>query len=370
MKKKLIIVFVLSVVLVSCKNNTEQTTENVSSIIEISKAQFESDKMVIGEPILSPFADMVYFTGTIIPSVDGQAQISLPLPGIIYKIHCKPGQIISKGAVMFEVFGNGFVDQQKDFAESSAILSRLKSDYLRAKELYEDNITTQKDFTYAESNYYAENSKYKALKIKLENMGLDVSKIEKGVFYASYSIKSPIRGFVSSVNATIGQHVEPQQKIAEIIDDKSFQLRLSVFEENINKIKTGQSVAFYLNGDKSVKYKATINTVGKTIMPDSKSIECFALIDNPTSINMVNNQFVEGEVYTTVDSVLSVPETAILYSDNEAYLLIYEKEVNSVYYFKKIKISTGRKVNQHIELTEQLPTRKLLVNGISNIQIE
>ncbi len=370
MKTNLIIIFALSVILVSCNNKTEQTTVSDSGFIEISKAQFESEKMVIGEPALYPFTEEVYFTGNIVPSVNGQAQISLPLPGIIDKIHCKPGQIMSKGSIMFEVSGNEFIDRQKDFAESSAIVTRLESDYLRAKELHKDNIATQKDFTYAESNYYAENAKYKTLKIKLESMGLDVSKIEKGVFYSSYSVKSPINGFVSSVNATIGQYVEPQHNIAEIIDSKSFQLRLSVFEENINKIKTGQTVAFYLNGNKSEKHHAVINSVGKTIISDSKSIECFAVIDNHISINLVNNQFVEGEIYTAIDSVLSVPETAIVNSENDSYLIMYEKEVNSIYYFKKIKVNTGRKANKYIELTEQIPSGKLLVNGIYNIQIE
>ncbi len=370
MKTNLIIVFALSVILISCNDKIEQTTENNSGFIEISKTQFESEKMEIGEPKLNPFIDEVYFTGTIIPSVNGQAQISLPLSAIIDKIYCKPGQILSKGSALFEVSGNEFIDQQKDFAESSAIVSRLKSDYLRAKELHENNIATQKDFTYAESNYYAENAKYKTLKIKLENMGLDISKIEKGVFYSSFTIKSPINGFVSSINVTIGQYVEPQQKIAEIIDDKSFQLRLSVFEKNITKIKNGQTVAFYLDGNKSLKYKAVINAVGKTIIQDSKSIECFALIENPKSINMVSNQYVEGEVYTAVDSVLSVPETAIIYSENDSYMLMYKKEINSIYYFKKLNVKTGRKANNYIELKEQLPASRLLVNGIYNIQIE
>lgn len=370
MKTNLIIVFVLCLIIISCNNRSEQTTDNNAGLIVITKAQFEAEKMAFGEPVLNAFTDVVYFTGTIIPSVDGQAQVSLPLPGIINKIHCKPGQIISRGAVMFEVSGNGFVDRQKDFAESSAIVSRLKSDYLRAKELYQENVTTIKDYTYAESNYYAENAKYKALNIKLESMGLDVLKIEKGEFYSSYTIKSPINGFVASIDATIGQYVEPQQKIAEIIDAQSFQLRLSVFEKNINKIKTGQTAAFYLNGNKNEKHKATINAVGKIIIPDYKSIECFAVIENSNNLNIVCNQSVEGEVYTTVDSVFSVPETAIINSENDSYLLIYEKEVNSIYQFKKIKVNTGRKVNNYIELTGQLPSGKLLINGIYNVQFE
>jgi len=370
MGTNLIRVFFFSALIVSCTHKAEQVTDNDSGLIEITKAQFESEKMVIGEPMLYPFTDVVHVTGTIIPSVEGQAQISLALPGIINKIYYKPGQKIDKGAALFDVSGNEFIDQQKDFAESSAVVSRLKSDYLRAKELYKENISTLKDFTYAESNYKAENAKHKALKIKLESLGLDVSKIEAGEFYRSYTIKSPINGFVSGIHATIGQYVEPQQKIAEIIDAQSFQLRLSVFEKNINEIKTGQTVAFYLSGNKSDKFKATINAVGKTILPDTKSIECFAVIKNSKTIKLVNNQFVEGEVNTAVDSVLSVPETAIINSENDSYLLVYEKELNSIYYFKKIKISAGRKLNNRVELTEQLPSKKLLVNGVYNIQIE
>lgn len=370
MKVKIIIALILSVLVISCKNKTEQNLDNHHGLLEISKAQFESEKMMIGEPEVYPFADKVYFTGTIIPTVDGQAQISLPLPGIIDNIRCKPAQMINKGSVLFEISGHWFIDLQKDFSESSAILSKLKSDYLRAKELYNENISSQKDFTAAESNFYVENAKHKALKIKLESMGIDVAKIEKGDFYQSFPIKSPINGFVSSIVASLGQYIDPQQTIAEIIDNNSFQLKLYAFEKDINKINIGQTVEFYLNANKAQKHQATINAIGKTIMPDSKSIECYATIDKPQSINMVSNQFAEGEIFATIDSVLAVPETAIINSENEQYVLMFEKEENSIFYFTKIKVNTGRKSNNYIELTEQKPLKKLLLTGTYNIVIE
>ncbi|PLW99405.1 MAG: hypothetical protein C0594_17115 [Marinilabiliales bacterium] len=370
MKVNLILIFLFCVLLTACKNKTHQTVNNDSGLIEISKSQFESEKMVIGSPKLYPFADKVHCTGAIIPSVDGQAEIGLPLPGIINRIHCKPAQKISKGSVLFEISGHWFIDLQKDFSESSAILSKLKGDFLRAKELHNENIGSEKEFTAAESKFNAENAKYKALETKLENMGIDVAKIERGEFYSSYPVKSPIGGFVSSVNASVGEYIEPNRTIAKIIDNESFHLRLSVFEKDIHKIKTGQSVNFYLNGNVKPKYHATVSAIGKTIMADTKSIECFADIGNPDSINMVSNQFVEGEILTAVDSVLSIPETAIIESENELYVLIYVKEENSTYYFKKKRINSGRKANNYIELAEQLPSKKLLVNGVYNIVIE
>lgn len=370
MKVQIIIAFVLGTLFFSCKQKIELSDDNDSDLIKISKAQFISEEMVMGEPSLHPFVNQIHCTGTIIPSVNGQAQISLPLPGIIEKIHARPGQMVQEGTVLFEISGHWFIDLQKDFSESSAVLSKLKSDYSRAKELYDENISSQKEFATAESDYYAENAKHKALKTKLESMGLDVTKIEKGAFYPSYTLRSPINGFVSSIDASIGQYIEPQQTIAELIDNNSFQIKLSVFEKDIPVIHTGQSVWFYPNGNKTAKHKATIDVIGKTIMPHSRAIECYAIIDKPESIHLVSNQFVEGEIFTAVDSILAVRETAIIESENETYVLMYEKEDNSMYYFKKIPVKTGRKSNNYIELTEQLPAKKLLTNGTYNIVID
>ncbi len=370
MKTKIFIAFIFSVVIISCKNETKKNFDKDSDLVKISKAQFESEKMTIGEPKLYTFADKVYFTGTIIPTVNGQALISLPLPGIIDNIWCKPAQRINKGSVLFEVSGHWFIDLQKDYAESTAILFKLKTDYLRAKDLYNENISTQKEFSVAESNYYAENAKHKALKTKLESMGLDVAKIEKGDFYSSFPVKSPINGYISGITGSLGQYIDPQQTIAEIIDNNSFQLKLYIFEKDIDKIDNGQTVEFYLNANKTQKHQATINAIGKAMKFDSKSIECFAIIDKPENIHLVSNQFVEGEILATLDSVLAVPETAIINSENEQYVLMFEKEESETFYFSKIKVNTGREANNYIEIIGQKPIKKLLLTGTYNIVID
>ncbi|MEA2041999.1 MAG: efflux RND transporter periplasmic adaptor subunit, partial [Bacteroidota bacterium] len=255
-------------------------------------------------------------------------------------------------------------------AESSAILIKLESDYKRAKELQEENIGTRKEYTAAKSSYYAERAKYKALKKQLSIMGLDAAKIETGTFYSSFSVKSPISGYISSIDAAVGQYVEPQQSIAEIIDNNSFQLKLSVFGKDLQKIEPGQKVEFYFNADKTQKYNATLNAIGKTIMSGSKSIECYAKIENPNNMNMVRNQFVEGDIFTSADTIWAVPETAILESESDFYILLFEKEDDAAYYLKKLKVNICRRCNNYVELTEQLSSKKLLQSGIYNIIIE
>lgn len=365
-----LILLISGLIIFSCKNKPAETVEPDPGFIEITKAQFESEKMEFGEPRLSAFSELVHFTGTIIPSVTGIAQISLPTPGVITRIYCKPGQFITKGAVLFEVSGNEFIDLQKDFAESSAVLQRLKSEYERLKELNAENIGTKKELILAESTYNAERAKQNSLKIKLQNLGIDITKIEEGTFFNSFLMKAPIKGYVTGIQTNIGQYIESQQTIAEITDSESFQLKLSVFEKDISKVKEGQSIEFYLSGSKAENFTANIISVGKMINQETKSIDCLAEPENLKKEQLVSNQFVEGDIIVNSDSVFSVPETAVLKSENDFFVLTFEKESGDVISLRKTQIIAGRHNEGNVELIEIPDSKKILVKGAYNLRIE
>jgi cobalt-zinc-cadmium efflux system membrane fusion protein len=357
--------------LFSCNNKQAEIIEPESGLIEITKAQFQSENMEVGEPEFAVFSDVVHITGNIIPSVQGQAQISLPVQGLITRIYCHPGQLVNKGALLFDISGNEFVDMQREFAESAVLLKRLKTEFDRVKQLNDENIGTIKDLILAESAFNAESAKYSALKIKLQNIGLDVKKIEGGTFYSSYTLKTPVKGYVNSVNTTIGQHVQPQQTIAEVIDSESFQLKLSVFEKDIQKMQVGQKVEFQTAGSGTEKkFLAKISSVGKAINENTMSIDCFAEIENLKNARLVGGQYIEGEIIVATDTVLAVPQSAIVTAENGTFVLAVEKETDDIISLKKLEIKTGRISKNFTEITGFRGTKKLLVKGVYNIQVE
>lgn len=374
MKSHLILsILLFGALFFSCQHKsaeTEEASEATSELIQITKAQFNTEKMALGVPKLNPFFDKVYFTGIITPTKNGKAQISLPIPGIISNIYGKPGMKTTQGTPLLEVTGDALIDLQKDYAESSALLNRLKSDFERTKELIDENIGSKKEYTLTESKYLGEKARLNALKMKLEKVGLDVNRVQEGNFYKAYTLKAPIKGYLTTLSATIGQYIEPQQTIAEIIDTESFQIKLSVFEKDVSKLKPGQSIEFYSAGNKTIKYTAKLTSVGKAIMPDTRSIECFADIDPSESANFVNQQFIEGNVIVNSEMVLSLPESAVLFSDNEAYVLMFENETPENYFFSKAKITTGRRTESRLELTNVPLSEKILVSGVYNINID
>ena len=371
MTSKLVLpILLLSILFLACTNPPKEAPVEDPGLVLITKPQFDSEKMELGIPSLTAFSELVHFTGTIIPSPNGWAQISLPIPGIISKIHCRPGQMVSKGDPLFEVGGNELIDMQRDFAESAAALSRLRSEYERMKELTNEKIGTRKEFMLAESSYLTEKAKYNALKIKLENIGLDVIKMEGDVFQSTYSLRSPIHGSITQIRATIGQYTESQQNIAEIIDTRSFMLELAVFENEISKVKQDQIAEFSLAGDGGVTFRSKLISAGKTIHKESKSIDCYANIENLQGYNFVSNQFAEGDIIVSTDSVMAVPESAIVNSANRSFVLSLTKEEGTHYLFDKVEVVKGRTSNNMVELREKIPTGKLLLKGGYNIQSE
>jgi len=206
------------------------------------------------------------------------------------------------------------------------------------------------------------------LELKLKKMGVDIKSLQNGIFSQDYTIKSPIQGVVSTINISQGQYVEPNQNIAEIVDDRSFQLKLSVFENDISQIALNQWVDFNLSGNMTHN-NARITSIGKSLS-EAKAIHCFAKIDDIESLMLYNNQYVEGHIIVAVDTLLSVPQSAILKSEDQNYVLVLEKETENDYFLKKIALLNARQNESFIELPAGFGHEKILVEGVYNIVIE
>jgi cobalt-zinc-cadmium efflux system membrane fusion protein len=200
----------LLLVMAGC-GRSEKTNENdageANNLIQITKNQFESEGMMIGEATTQHFEEEVRCNGYVAAPANGMAQISAPLSGIVQTINCSTGEYMHKGQTLCLLSGNELMLIQQEFAETSAKLKRSKSDYDRSKALFDEKIGAEKEFIAQETEYHVMRSKYQSLKLRLELLKLNVSKIEAGEFYAAYAVISPINGYVTSLNMVLGQYM-------------------------------------------------------------------------------------------------------------------------------------------------------------------
>lgn len=354
-------------ILFSCRNKQEPP-EQEPGLIEITSQQFNTVAMQLGEIEIKTFESTVQCNGTLVPLPNGMAKVNATLSGVIKNIYCHNGQFVEKNQTLLEITGNEIIDIQKDFAEASANYKRLKNEYERVKSLYNDKVTSEKDFIITESEFKSSMAKYNGLKLKIEAIGLSISKIENGEFYSSYTIKTPINGFISSLKANIGSYIDSQSELIEIINPTMFQVQLSVFATDIKNLKKGQTVRFKSVNSKTVQF-ATITSLGMAVDNNSKSIECYASITDKKPSNPIANDFVECEIITSADTANAVPSDAIIKSETGYFILVLNKQEDDKYLFNKVEVSIGRQYDGYTEIPGEKIEGKILVKGVYNISI-
>ena len=88
-------------------------------------------------------------------------------------------------------------------------------------------------------------------------------------------------------------------------------MRIAVFEKDLGKLKENQKIIFNLLGNTQKYYSSTLKSIGKNVDNESKTIICYADIDDLKSANFVNNAYVEATIITNIDTVTAVPEESV-----------------------------------------------------------
>jgi membrane fusion protein, heavy metal efflux system len=370
--KSIFYIVTAGILLASCTSgqDKEQKRGIPDNLITLTNAQFETGNLVIGEPVKMTFDEKVRCNGNILVEPSGTAIISTSVAGLVQKINCTTGQKVKAGQILFELSGNEFIELQKDLAEMSSQLIRIRSEYERVKSLYSEKIGTEKEMILAESDFKAANAKYSALKMKLKIIGLNDTKIEDGHFYEYFSLKSPLDGYISRINVSIGQYTDQQTVIAEIFDITQLQLRIAVFEKDLGKLEENQQITFTLLGNTQKFYSSTLKSIGKNVDDESKTIICYADINDLKRTNFVNNAYVEAAITTNIDTVTAVPEESVIRTGGNNYLLAFVKQESDNYFLKRVKVDIGRLNNGFVEILNQPDITKIIIKGAFNIRIE
>lgn len=346
----------------------QDAVETLQDLIEITNQQFATDSMHLGEMETRTFHSTVTCSGTIVPLPHGIATIHAPVAGVVTNIYCSNGQYVDKHQTLLEIGGSEIIDIQKEVAEAAAAYKRSKTEYDRIKSLFNEKVTSEKDFIVAESEYKTALARYHGLRMKMELIGFSITNIENDEFYSTYSIKAPISGYITNLNANMGRYIDSQSELIEIIDPTLFQVQLSVFATDINKLKKGQTVRFRSINSLET-HSATLSFIGVSVDHGSKSIDCYASITDDRVNHGFANEFVEAVIVTNVDTVEALPTESVIKTEAGYYILALEKKEADKYIFRKVEVNIGRQEGGYTEILGKRIDHRIATKGVYNISL-
>lgn len=348
MKNINFILFLTVFVTFSCKSpDNDIASQNVdeavnTSTITLTKAQFENSGMEWGSIVEKSFPQTVHTNGIIDVPPQSLAVISAFSGGYVKNTHLLIGDVVKKGQRLVTLENPEFITMQQAYLETAEQLSYLKSEYERQKTMFEENITSQKSFLKAESDYNTSLGRNNSLIKNLQMLNIDPASVSGGNIVSQVGIYSPIDGHVTQIFVNTGTYVSPSDKIMEIMNTDHIHLELKVFEKDLLQVKKDQEILFTVPEASGQVFNGDIHLVGTSIDPNGRVAMVHGHIDHTEENHFAAGMFVEAEIVTGTTDHFALPDDAVVEMDGKHFVLMLDREVDNTYEMHAIIVKAER----------------------------
>jgi cobalt-zinc-cadmium efflux system membrane fusion protein len=224
------------------------------------------------------------------------ATVTVPINGFIKKMYYNTGDYVKKGSLLAVLTHQDYIKIQEDYLEAKNQVDYYIEDFKRQGELTLEHASSIKRMQRAQTDYWANEARLRALKAQLDYIGIDANKVEKEGFTNTINISAPVSGYITGVDGNTGKFIDSYAFIYEIADIEelyiSFELPCMLYD----KIYQNMPVKFSLSGGSGTLSGATIRTIGQVFNARTNTVN---IIAQPDSVNKMFRPGMNVEVVIT-----------------------------------------------------------------------
>lgn len=358
----------------SCKSEKEKPVETspvTSNDIVLTNSQFESSNMELAPMKLQSFRKLVNATGTVEVPPENKVEVSSYFGGTVRDIKLLPGEYVKKGQFLFSLVNPEYIQLQQDYLEAKGQLAYLRSDYERQKNLAQDNVTSQKIYLKAESDYQVNQVRFQSLAKKLSLMNINPDNLSLDNLKTSINIYSPISGYVTHVNISKGSYLNPAVTAVSVVNTQHIHMEINVFEKDMQNIRVGQPIIIRTQDGSKETYDAVVHLINKVVDPEKKTVGIHGHLKNENAkTHLYPGMYIEAQIFTNSENLLSLPSEAIVEADDKYYVLELKSKSADKYTFSKREVNKGLSSENQTEIINYSnfnPEAQFLVKGAFNL---
>ncbi len=355
--------------------------------VELNQAQFNASDIELGTFEMKNLSAVINANGYTKLPPQNQADVSVLVTGVVRSINVIEGQFVKKGQTIAVIESLEFTKLQEAYLTSKSNLEYLTNEYERQKTLNDENVNSKKALQRAKSDYETEKARNASLKKQLSTLNLSGS----GGAISTMSVKAPISGYITEVNVKIGTNAEPGKPLFTIVDNSKMHVDLLVYEKDLQKVKTGQTVRFILTNQDNVEIKGKIFSIGKAFENETKSVAVHADILNDKQI-LIPGMYVNALIDIGLNNVKALPVDAVVKADGREFIFVLEEHAKEedhdeeaghdhndghghtegkTYHFQRIEVKTGTTQLGYVQVTilQDIPANaQIVLKGAYYIQ--
>ena len=332
--------------------------------------------------------ETVSASGKVYP--EDERKVSSDVSGEVVEMYVEEGDSVRKGQLLAKVFADvltsardrasSVVNQQEAQVSNTeasleafvARLNQAKLNYDRQKKLFDDKVISRAEFEQAESSYLTAKADLNAAKQTIRSGKASVQSAQASLTEANKNLSrttvvSPMNGIVSLLAVKKGERVAGNSfslgtEIMRVADMSKIEVRVDVGENDIPKVKIGDSAIIEVDAYNDRKFKGVVTQISSsstsaqqitTTSTDVTNYKVYIRIDPASYADLIdpakgkNLPFRPGmsasaDIMTTKhENIVAVPILAVTTRDKN------EKESKA-----KAKEAQDKKKAQGQEITE------------------
>lgn len=240
---------------------------------------------------LKTITESVNASGKVYPEIE--VKVSPDISGEIVNLYVEEGDKVTKGQILAKIYADIYSSQRDQVTASvnqvkaqyenvKAALSGMKTSYENSKASYErykklfaDKIVSRSEFEQTEQAYRSAESSYNSAKetiksgeAQIQGANAQLARAEKDL--ARTIITCPMDGIVSLMNVKKGERVVGTAQMTgtemmRVADMKSIEVRVDVGENDITKVKLGDTALVQVDAYNNRKFKGIVYKIANPI---------------------------------------------------------------------------------------------------------
>ncbi len=280
--------------------------------------------------------------------------LTVETTGIVTEIRFQANQQVKAGDVLLQLEDN---IQQAELSASRTQAALDQQALDRARELRSRGVSSGVSLDNAEAAAQASAAQVQKAEAVLQQRQL----------------RAPFSGTIGIPRIDKGQYLSPGTIVATLQDIETMRADFTVPEQQLGNLKIGQPVRLSLNND-SEEFEGEITGIDPKVDPSSRLVSVRARIDN-TSGKLTPGQFVQVRVILPEeDSVISLPQTAVVTSLYGDYVFVARKPENAgedeegekKLEARQIFVQVGRRSGNLVEVRSGVEPGEIIVTAGQN----
>jgi len=208
-------------------------------------------------------------------------------------------------------------EQRSAVAKVETELTKSRKEYDRNKQLHEQKLIS--DQAFADANF-----EFERLQITLEDMRRELSYTE---------VRAPISGTITQRLVNLGDHVQIEQELFEIMDFDTMVARVFVSEKNLDELRRGQEARISTSvAGGGRNFVGRVERIAPIVDSKTGTVKVTVAVDREAGLRP--GLYVDVDLVTaTHTEALLVPKRAVVYDNDQmfVYRLGDERRVERIY---------------------------------------